>query len=50
MPAFGDVLTDDQIIATLAFIKSTWPAPIRARQTRIDEAVRKQADFKGEKK
>ena len=50
MPAFGDVLTDDQIRAALAYIKSTWPAPVRARQARIDEAVRKQANFKGEKK
>ena len=49
MPAFGDVLTDKQIRAALAFIKSTWPAPIRARQTRIDEAVRKQSSLQGEK-
>ena len=50
MPAFGDVLTDKQIRAALAYIKSTWPAPVRARQARIDEAERKQANFKGEKK
>lgn len=50
MPAFGDVLTDKQMRAALAFIKSTWSASIRARQTRIDEAVRKQTNFKGEKK
>lgn len=34
MPAFGQRLTDDQIAATLAFIKSTWPADMRARQAR----------------
>lgn len=34
MPAFGQRLTDDEIAATLAFIKSTWPADIRARQAR----------------
>ena len=34
MPAFGQRLTDEQIAATLAFIKSTWPADIRIRQAR----------------
>lgn len=33
MPAFRQRLTDDEIAAALAFIKSTWPADIRARQT-----------------
>lgn len=43
MPAFGKRLTDDEIAASLAFIKSTWPADIRARQARIDaDARRKQ--------
>lgn len=32
MPAFEGVLTDEQIAAVLAFIKSTWPPDIRARQ------------------
>jgi mono/diheme cytochrome c family protein len=34
MPGFGNVLTDEEIRAVLAFIKSTWPernAPIRRR-------------------
>jgi len=26
MPAFGDVLTDDEIIAVLIYLKSIWPA------------------------
>ena len=49
MPGFGEVLTDDQIRAALAFIKSTWSPAIRARQARIDEATRKQSSLKGEK-
>ena len=32
MPAFGDVLTDTEIIAILDFIKSTWPERERAYQ------------------
>jgi mono/diheme cytochrome c family protein len=32
MPAFGDVLSDDEIEAILAFIRSTWPDQIRAVQ------------------
>ena len=32
MPAFGEILTDGDIAAILAFIKSTWPDRIRAIQ------------------
>lgn len=32
MPAFGDMLGDEDIAAVLAFIKSTWPDEIRRRQ------------------
>lgn len=32
MPAFGGILTGDEIAAILAFIKSTWPARIQALQ------------------
>jgi mono/diheme cytochrome c family protein len=32
MPAFVTILTDDEIIAVLAYIKSTWPEDIRAIQ------------------
>jgi mono/diheme cytochrome c family protein len=32
MPAFDGRLTDDQIWAVLAYIKSTWPEEIRAAQ------------------
>jgi len=37
MPAFGPVLTDEQIWAVLAFIKSRWPAEIRARQSGLNQ-------------
>lgn len=32
MPAFAEVLSDDEIWAVLAYIKSTWPETIRAQQ------------------
>jgi ABC-type transport system substrate-binding protein len=34
MPAYRDMLTDDEIWAVLAFIKSRWPASSRAHQER----------------
>jgi len=37
MPAFADVLTDAEIRAVLAFIKSRWPAHIRDRRTRLGQ-------------
>ncbi len=37
MPAFRDVLTDREIAAILAFIKSRWPAEIQARQAKLNE-------------
>jgi mono/diheme cytochrome c family protein len=33
MPTFGGVLTDEQIWAVLAFLKSSWPPEIQARQS-----------------
>tara|TARA_R110002110_G_scaffold177604_1_gene382112 strand:- start:2063 stop:2581 length:519 start_codon:yes stop_codon:yes gene_type:complete len=50
MPAFGGVLTDEQIGAVLSFIKNSWSAPIRARQQRITDAVRKQSTLKEDEK
>jgi mono/diheme cytochrome c family protein len=41
MPAFGDVLTDEEIWAALAYIKSRWPAETRARQEAISKRARK---------
>ncbi len=35
MPGFAGKLTDREIRATLAYIKSTWPPKIRARQARL---------------
>lgn len=32
MPAFGNTLSDTQIWAVLAYIKSTWPAEVRTAQ------------------
>jgi mono/diheme cytochrome c family protein len=37
MPGFRATLSDDQIWAVLAFIKSRWPARIRDHQQRITE-------------
>ena len=38
MPGFGEVLGDGEIRAVLRFIKSTWPAEIRARQEALGAA------------
>lgn len=42
MPAFDGTLSDEQIAAVLACIKSTWPADVRERQARIDEQANQQ--------
>lgn len=40
MPAFGDVLEDEEIWAVLAYIKSTWPPEARkAQQARTEQAA-----------
>ncbi len=36
MPVYEDVLTDDEIVAALSFIKSTWPQEIRARHDDLE--------------
>ncbi|WP_231573602.1 c-type cytochrome [Thermopetrobacter sp. TC1] len=36
MPGFGGVLTDDDIIAVLSFIKSRWPDRIRAAHDAVN--------------
>jgi mono/diheme cytochrome c family protein len=36
MPAFGTRMTDQEIISVLAFIKSRWPAPLRAAQASLN--------------
>jgi mono/diheme cytochrome c family protein len=42
MPAFGSVLSDEQIAAVLAYIKSRWPAEIRARQAHVNQQAEQQ--------
>ena len=37
MVGFADTLSDDQIWAVLAYIRSTWPADIRARQESLTQ-------------
>jgi len=37
MPAFEGVLSDEQIAAVLAYIKSKWPTDVRERQARLNE-------------
>jgi mono/diheme cytochrome c family protein len=43
MPAYEDVLTDTQIHAVIAYIKSQWPEHVRARQTEITERAARKA-------
>lgn len=37
MPGFGDTYSDEEIIAVLSYIKSTWPARIRAQHDQINK-------------
>ena len=37
MPAFEDVLDDDEIVAVLSFIKAQWPEDIRRRHDLLNE-------------
>jgi mono/diheme cytochrome c family protein len=43
MPAYEGDLTDAEIVAVLAWIKSRWPAGIREKQQEVDAAARRQA-------
>lgn len=40
MPGFGKILSDDQITAILAFIKSTWSEKQRANQASVTQDSR----------
>jgi mono/diheme cytochrome c family protein len=40
MPAFGGTLSDDEIWAVLAYIKSTWPPDIQAAQEEVNRQAR----------
>lgn len=37
MPGFGNLFSDAEILAVLAYIKSRWPEPIRMRQAEINK-------------
>lgn len=39
MPAYEDVLTDEEIVAALSTIKSRWPADIRSRHDGLHRSV-----------
>jgi len=39
MPGFGEVLSEDDIVATLAYIKSRWPEDVRKRQAMMSRKV-----------
>ncbi|MGX5659247.1 c-type cytochrome [Castellaniella ginsengisoli] len=41
MPAFGGTLSDEQIVAVLAYIKSTWPSDARRMQKEVTEQQRR---------
>ena len=40
MPAYDGILSDDEIVAVLAYIKSRWPAEIRARHDMMNRQMR----------
>ena len=42
MPAYENQLSDDDIIASLSYIKSKWPEEVRVRHDRINEEANKQ--------
>ena len=37
MPGYKDILSDEEIIAVLSYIKSKWPGEIRARHDAIEK-------------
>ena len=41
MPGFGGALADDEILAVIAYIKSTWPDEIRRAQDDADARARR---------
>ena len=42
MPVYEGKLTDAEIVAVLAWIRSQWPADLRKLQQQADEAARRQ--------
>ena len=43
MPAYEGVLTDQEIIAVLSWIKSRWPAGVRDKQEQVNAAAERNA-------
>lgn len=41
MPAYEDVLSDEQIVAVLSFIKSQWPEDVQAQHDQINAAAKR---------
>ena len=41
MPAYEGVLSDEEIWAVLSYLKSRWPAEVRARHDQINDSVRR---------
>ena len=41
MPVYGGVLSDDEIVAVLSWIKALWPPDVRARHDEINRTARK---------
>jgi mono/diheme cytochrome c family protein len=39
MPAYEGVLSDEDIVAALSWIKRQWPAPVRARHDELNRSV-----------
>ncbi|MDA7949239.1 MAG: c-type cytochrome [Hyphomicrobiaceae bacterium] len=37
MPAYADILSDEEIVAVLSYIKSRWPETIRERHDRLNQ-------------
>ncbi len=44
MPAYEGTLSNNEILASLAFIKSTWPEDIRSRHDAMNAAMRNQQE------
>ena len=42
MPAYNDTLTDEEIIAALSYIKSTWPSRIQRQHDQINARAKTQ--------
>ena len=43
MPVYEGVLSDDDIVAVLSWIKSQWPSEIRAKHDQINQQARARA-------